>query len=112
VTHVYREAVDTSLRLGTDALRLLGFRAYQAHRAAQRFLRHDEQALRDLTADRGDTALYISLARQRIEELERMLKADLAAPPLDRDAGWDAESLREEARAGSVATPPPPAGRD
>jgi glutathione-regulated potassium-efflux system ancillary protein KefG len=99
VTHVYREAPDTSLRLGTDALRLLGFRAYQAHRAAQRFLRHDEQALRDLTPERGDAAAYISLARRRIEELEQMLKADLSAPPLDRDAGWDAESLREEARA-------------
>ena len=99
VTHVYREALDTSLRVGTDALRLLGFRAYQAQRAAQRFFRYDEQALRELTAERGDTAVYISLARQRIEELERMLRADLAAPPLDRDAGWDAESLREEANA-------------
>jgi voltage-gated potassium channel Kch len=109
VTHVYREALDTSLRLGTDALRLLGFRAYQAHRAAQRFLRHDEQSLRDLTAERGDDTAYISLARQRIEELERMLKADLAAPPLDRDAGWDAESLREEAREGGAPVAGPQA---
>jgi len=109
VTHVYREALDTSLRLGIDALRLLGFRAYQAHRAAQRFLRHDEQSLRDLTAERGNDTAYISLARQRIEELERMLQADRAAPPLDRDAGWDPESLREEAR--GTAAPPQSAGR-
>jgi Kef-type K+ transport system membrane component KefB len=108
VTHVYREALDTSLRLGTDALRLLGFRAYQAHRAAQRFLRHDEQSLRDLTAERGNDTTYISMARQRIEELERMLQADRAAPPLDRDAGWDNESLRDEARA--AAAQPQPAG--
>jgi hypothetical protein len=37
VPHVYRETVDTSLRLGADALRLLGFRAYQAQRVAQAF---------------------------------------------------------------------------
>jgi monovalent cation:proton antiporter-2 (CPA2) family protein len=102
VTHVYRGSLDTSLRLGADALRLLGFRAHQAHRASQRFLRHDEQALRDLTAERGDRAAYISLARQRIEELEQMLRADLEAPPLDRDEGWDPEPLREEAREGGL----------
>ncbi len=99
VTHVYREALDTSLRVGIDALRMLGFRGYQAHRAAQRFSRHDEQVLRDLTPDRDDTR-YVSLVRQRIEELERMLLADLAAPALDLDEGWDAESLRDEARGG------------
>jgi CPA2 family monovalent cation:H+ antiporter-2/glutathione-regulated potassium-efflux system protein KefB len=107
VRRVYRGSLDTSLRLGTEALQVLGFRAYQAHRAAQRFLRHDEQALRDLTAERGDRAAYISLARQRIEELEQMLQADLAAPPLDRDEGWDPESLREEARGASPSRPGP-----
>ena len=30
VTHIYRETLDTSLRMGVDALRLLGFRAYHA----------------------------------------------------------------------------------
>lgn len=104
VTHVYRGSLDTSLRLGTDALRLLGFRAYQAHRAAQRFLQHDEQTMRELTPARGDSATYISLVRQRIEELEHMLQADSAAPPLDRDDGWDPEALREEARSGGLDT--------
>ena len=44
VTHVYREALDTSLRRRRSTRSgCSGFRAYQAHRAAQRFLRHDEQ---------------------------------------------------------------------
>jgi monovalent cation:H+ antiporter-2, CPA2 family len=96
VTYVYREALDTSLRMGTDALRLLGFRAYQAQRAAQKFLRHDEESLRELTQRRQDGAVYINAARQRIEDLERILLADLADPDLERDAGWDPETLREE----------------
>jgi hypothetical protein len=48
--------------------------------------------------------MYVSAARQRIEDLERMFEADRAEPALDRDAGWDAESLREEARSGRVAS--------
>ena len=77
---------------------LLGVRAYRAHRAAQRFLKHDEESVRELTGRRGDRSLYVSAARQRIEDLERMFEADRAEPALDRDAGWDAESLRDEAQ--------------
>jgi monovalent cation:proton antiporter-2 (CPA2) family protein len=110
VTHVYREALDTSLRMGTDAMRLLGFRAYQAHRAAQTFLRHDEESLRELTNRRSDRTMYINVARQRIEDLEQMLMADLKGRGLERDSGWDAESLREEVR--SMTTPPSPAPAD
>jgi voltage-gated potassium channel Kch len=98
VTHVYRDTLDTSLRLGADALRLLGVRACRAHRAAQRFLKHDEESMRELTGRRADRSVYVSAARQRIEDLERMFEADRAEPELDRDSGWDAESLREEAR--------------
>lgn len=98
VTYVYREALDTSLRMGTDALRLLGFRAYQAQRAAQTFLRHDEESLRELTARRADRTVYINTARQHIADLEQILLADLQDRGLERDLGWDAESLREEVR--------------
>ena len=100
VEHVYRESVDTSLRLAGDALGLLGRRAHRTHRARQHFLRLDERALRDLTDARADGAAYLGAARRELENLERRLRADLqAGDGLDRDAGWDAESLREEARA-------------
>ncbi|HVE79240.1 MAG TPA: monovalent cation:proton antiporter-2 (CPA2) family protein [Gemmatimonadaceae bacterium] len=99
VTHVYRQSVDAALRTGADALHLLGFRAHQAHRAAQKFLRHDEESIRELTQQRGDRDRYLGAARSRIEQLERLLLADLEdRGSLERDAGWDAESLREEVR--------------
>ncbi len=99
VEHVYRQSLDTALRLAEDALRDLGFRAHRAHRAAQTFRRHDERALAELTGRHRDTRVYLSEARRRIEELERRLAADLEAPDLDRDAGWDPESLRRESGA-------------
>ena len=98
VEHVYRDTLDTSLRAGADALHALGFRAYQAQRAAQTFLRHDERSLRELTESRSDRTVYLSAARQRIEDLERLLLADLSGVDQERDEGWDAESLREDSR--------------
>jgi CPA2 family monovalent cation:H+ antiporter-2 len=96
VTYVYRESLDASLRMGEDALRLLGFRAHQAHRAAQKFRRYDDISMRMLTINREDRTWYINTARSRIEDLEALLQADLAGGAVDRDAGWDAESLRED----------------
>ena len=104
VDRVYRESLDTALRVGADALNALGFRAYQAHRSAQKFLHHDEASIRELAAQRtDDRASHLSATRRRIQELEEMLLADLQAPDVDRDRGWDPDTLREEARAGRPA---------
>jgi monovalent cation:proton antiporter-2 (CPA2) family protein len=98
VEHVYREDLDTALRSGTDALRLLGFRAYAAQRAAHKFLRHDLQSMRELTQQFGNRQIYLSAARERIAALEYALRADREERGRERDDGWDADSLREEAR--------------
>jgi Kef-type K+ transport system membrane component KefB/voltage-gated potassium channel Kch len=95
--HVYRETLDTSLRLGVDALTLLGHRAYTARRLARLFLKQDEKNLKKLAAIRNEEE-YISEARKFIEEIELIIQADrqdLASGP---DGAWDAESLRQEAK--------------
>jgi len=96
VPHVYRETTDTSLRAGVDVLRLLGRRAYAARRAAQAFLRHDEDSVRDLATLRHDRREYIGRARQWIEEIERLLRDETSRDPAASDAAWDAQSLRRE----------------
>ena len=96
--HVYRETVDTSIRMGVDALKLLGYRAYSAHRKALTFLRHDERSLKQLAAIRNDEE-YINEARKFIEEIELIIQADRSDRALDPDEGFDSESLREEAQA-------------
>jgi len=95
VEHVYRESFDTSLRLGVDALRLLGFRSYQAHRAAKMLRHHDEGAMAEL-AGMWDDKGYINVARQHIQDLEEILKTELHGVDDTRDMGWDTDSLREE----------------
>jgi CPA2 family monovalent cation:H+ antiporter-2 len=96
VEHVYRETLDTSLRMGVDALRLVGLRTYHAHRAARKFRMHDEASVRDLAAMRHDRESYINLARERIRDLEELLLSDLRDRDADADAGWDTDSLRQE----------------
>jgi voltage-gated potassium channel Kch len=94
--HVYRESVDTSLRLGVDAMTILGYRAYTAKRLAKTFLRHDEKNLKKLAAIRNPDE-YINVARQYIEELELIVQADAQGSSF-YDSGWDAETLREEVK--------------
>ncbi len=94
ILNIYRDTVDTSLRVGQDALKLLGRRAYQVERTANKFRRHDEQAQRSLAAVRDDQKEYISTVRDRVAELEELMKSDLIEEDLMRDIGWDAESLR------------------
>jgi hypothetical protein len=35
--HVYRETIDTSLRLGVDVMKILGHKEFSARRAAKKF---------------------------------------------------------------------------
>jgi hypothetical protein len=103
VQHVYRAPLDASARMGRDALRLLGFRAYQAQRAAGILIRHDEQAVRDLATQRGTDSDYLGAARTRIETVERILLAEVQDQGATRDLGWDPDTLRDEFGGGPSA---------
>ena len=93
ILHIYRETIDTSLRMGVDAMKLLGHRAYTAQRAARTFFRYDEQKLKDLSKLRDNEKEYINQAREYIEELEEIIKADTKQLHLVKDLGWDEDSL-------------------
>jgi CPA2 family monovalent cation:H+ antiporter-2/glutathione-regulated potassium-efflux system protein KefB len=111
VPHVYRESLDTSLRLGADALHLTGMRAHAARRAAQRFLKHDEDSMQALTAEREDRTRYLGAAAA--DPGARAPAARRPRPPRRRQPrlGWDAESLRDEVRGVADADPAPRGAR-
>jgi CPA2 family monovalent cation:H+ antiporter-2 len=102
--HVYREHLDTSLRLGEDVLRQLGFRAHAAHRAAQAFRRYDEEAMQTLAPTRHDLQRYISDVREQIALQEALLTADRNHDPSSGDHAWDSEELRDTFRQGPRPT--------
>jgi CPA2 family monovalent cation:H+ antiporter-2 len=95
VRDVYREHLDTSIRMGVDVLRELGHRAHGAFRAGQMFRRYDEEAMETLFAHRHDVKTYISSVREQIAEQEALLAADRAHDPTEGDHAWDSEQLRQ-----------------
>lgn len=97
VSHIYRESLDTSIRLGIDALKMLGFRTHKLHRMAKTFFRLDEHHMHDLGKVRKDQKVYISYAKQRIEEIEDTMKNDSMFGDI-KEEGWDSESLIEEVK--------------
>lgn len=97
--HVYRETIDTALRVGVDVMSLLGYRKYTSQRAARTFLKLDEQNLKKL-ASIQDKDEYILTAKADIEELEKMIQADINQLINAEDKGWDEESLIEAANKG------------
>lgn len=88
----YRESIDTSVRLGVDALVSLGFRKYTAARAGQNFIKYDEASLSKLAAHRHNQEAYIFNSREQILIAEDLLANDLAANPSLNDHAWDREA--------------------
>jgi CPA2 family monovalent cation:H+ antiporter-2 len=86
---IYRETSDTAVRLGIDVLTKLGRRRYSALRAGQKFLKYDEQAVRELAEHRHDRKAYIFKSKQQIELQEELLANDRKANPALNDHAWD-----------------------
>jgi len=98
VEHVYREVFDSSLRLGTDALSLLGMRAYRAQRAALAFRRHDEEFVRKAAAERHAETDTFGVLRRLNADLETILKEENGLGPR-LDATWNDHSIRRAVQA-------------
>lgn len=95
VEHVYREHLESSLRLGEDVLKMMGFRAYSAHRAAQAFRRYDDDAMKTLQSQRHDMKQYVTGVREQIAQQEALLLADRELDPASGDHAWDSEEMRD-----------------
>jgi CPA2 family monovalent cation:H+ antiporter-2 len=89
IADIYRETLDTSIRLGVDVLVRLGRRRYSALRAGQNFIRYDEEALHKLAPHRHDKSAYVFNVREQIQIQEELLANDRAANPSLNDHAWD-----------------------
>jgi glutathione-regulated potassium-efflux system ancillary protein KefC/glutathione-regulated potassium-efflux system protein KefB len=100
IAAIERETFEGALRLGTAALRTLGWRAHQAERAAGLFRRHDERNMRAMFEIWGagdDSAEYRSAVSARRAMVEDMLRRDLATHQVSApDEAWDTKTLDEE----------------
>lgn len=96
VKNVYREHLDTSIRMGEDVLRKLGFRAHTIHRLAKQFREYDEEALKVLVQYKGNQDEYISKVKKQIEMQESLLSGELMRKFSMNDHAWDSDVMKEE----------------
>ena len=93
VDQVHRDTFAGALDLGFDALRDLGFRANQAHRATRLFKIYDEAGLRELAKIWEDDD-YISIARKHVQNLEGIFRDDQKRFATARDDAWELDLPR------------------
>lgn len=93
--HVYRETLESSIRMGVDVLKRLGLRSYSAYRAGQNFIRYDEAAMQKLAKQRYDMKQYILSVREQIALQEELLNIDRVDSPNSGDHAWDSQQIRE-----------------
>ncbi len=86
---IKRETFDSALELGTSALKILGFRSYQAHRAALTFKHHDEKTLTELHEHFGDDEAFLVQTRQRNQDLLELLSSDEEDIDEPVDHSWE-----------------------
>lgn len=96
VNNIYRETLDTSLALASDALHKLGFRKYTLNRQVQNFIKYDEASLRRLAAEPKREEDYVFKARKEIEQQEKSLEEDFKRGIVDFDNHWDSEHIRKQ----------------
>jgi monovalent cation:proton antiporter-2 (CPA2) family protein len=97
---IVRETFAGGIELGVEALKDLGIPAFEAERTGRIFRRHDLEVMELLREVRRneDIATYGLAFRERREMLARVLQRDAGTGREGEIAGWDSESLREEAR--------------
>jgi monovalent cation:H+ antiporter-2, CPA2 family len=94
--NIYRDHLDTSIRMGEDVLKNLGFRAFTVHRLAAQFRKYDEDALKVLVQYKNNKKEYITKAKKQIESQETMLLGELNKKFSLNDHAWDSDSLKEK----------------
>ncbi|MCB4797718.1 monovalent cation:proton antiporter-2 (CPA2) family protein [Neotamlana laminarinivorans] len=95
IDNIYRESLDTSLALASDALSKLGFRKYTLARQVQNFIKYDEESIRRLAKQPTDEDSYIFKARQELAEQEKLLNNDFKRGVVDYDNHWDSKNIKD-----------------
>ena len=88
VTVIERETFEAALQLGQSVLRHLGFGAFRARQAAQKFKAHNIKSLHAVYPYYKDQEQLISMSRQAREELNEMFARDFQVLQDERSAAW------------------------
>ena len=91
VTQIRRETFGSALELGQDALQVLGYDPYEAHRLMRIFRKNDKDSMPELyKSHREDEENYISMYQKHNADLEELMRLDLNMDMEELDKAWTA----------------------
>ncbi len=73
---IYRDTLDSSLRMGADVLEHLGMQKSAAEKATALYRKGDEEALREMRHHRHDKKRHISAGRESIKALDDLMRRE------------------------------------
>jgi len=74
---IYRDTLDSSLRMGGDMLQMLGETAEDIQRAVELYRKRDEIMVRDMAKHRNDDKELLSTAKQAHRSLNELMRSDV-----------------------------------
>ncbi|GEQ86997.1 potassium transporter [Patiriisocius marinistellae] len=77
IEHIYRESLDTSVKMASDVLHFMGFDRNATDEQAQKFTQLDIASLQRLAVTPKNEKEYIFKAREEIAQQEKLLMEDL-----------------------------------
>lgn len=96
IESIHREYVDSALKMGADALKIVGLRQYQINRSVKVFRKHDENMIRELSKVRHERKELLKGSKQGIQEVEKLMQMDGQRVVGSGSDGWDPTPIREE----------------
>ena len=96
VKHFYLDYFDSSLRMGADALCILGHRRHESYRALKTYRKSTDKFLSELSEIHKDRSLLISEAKSRIQFLEKSMLEEKENFHKEKDKGWNTTELIKE----------------
>jgi monovalent cation:proton antiporter-2 (CPA2) family protein len=96
VKNIFRETLESSLEMSVEALRLLGFGAYRAYRAAHTFKQYDEETVRVLAEYYGtDEKDFLDRVQKRVQTLDELFESERTLP-VGPDPAWERPKAAEK----------------
>jgi voltage-gated potassium channel Kch len=95
VSHIFRETLDSSIKMSEKALTILGVDPYGAHRSAIIFRKQEDKLIRELAQHRHNRKDYILAIREKIEDMEEIMKSDLQIKLKSYSEPWSSELIKK-----------------
>ncbi|MEO5917042.1 MAG: cation:proton antiporter [Luteolibacter sp.] len=93
---IYRDTLDSSIRLGIDVLKMLGESDEAADRASRLYRERDEVMVREMAKHRIDSKEFFTAAKEAHRSLNELMRSDIATGQATSTQGTNSAGAQEQ----------------